>query len=165
METGQDKNEKSASRTATAESPFNVGDGDGRKQAKQLKKVLCDLCPKTFSSPQSFQRHKAVVHEKSKPLTCRMCLKKFALRWNLKAHIIGAHFNGNFTKSEVDEILEGHQSSQAPVMFKCDLCSETLPQKEDLKRHMIEKHTKKKLPKRDTSKGNAEKGDLHELSS
>ena len=64
----------------------------------QLPRVLmCDLCPKMFTSNSNFSQHRKTHHDKKPKLkverqySCSECNKLFRRRWNLKRHKLAKH--------------------------------------------------------------------------
>ena len=93
----------------------------------QKKKVFddqeCPFCSKRLSSSCSLVRHVTEVHKTSatNPNKCKVCLKIFRRKENLKLH---------FQNSHTDQ----------PKEFKCSICYKTFSQSQVLNRHVRDIH-------------------------
>ena len=77
----------------------------------------CDICNKTFETPVQMRCHKRFVHEK-RSVPCSICGENLSSRGNLNKHI-----------KQVHEISD--------QTFKCDFCSKSFKEEYLLKDHFI----------------------------
>ena len=80
-------------------------------------RILCEKCPKTFSSKRNLERHVKVVHDKIKECRCEECGKLFAVNGDLKRHIESVH-----------KVLK---------RFECTECGQSFTRKHHLEKHQM----------------------------
>lgn len=87
---------------------------------KQLKRHVCDICFKTFTQPQTLNRHKKIHSKDSVPgKVCNYCSRMFLRADDLRRHI-RTHTN------------------ERP--YVCDLCARAYKQSFELKEHKAAAH-------------------------
>lgn len=88
--------------------------------AKQTKRHVCDVCYKTFTQPQTLNRHKKIHSKDSVPLkSCNNCSRMFLRADDLRRHI-RTHTN------------------ERP--YVCELCARAYKQSFELKEHKASAH-------------------------
>ena len=117
----------------------------------KIKKVICEKCPKLFSSHSELKRH-MLSHTQEKNIRCKFCELKFGRKWNLSKHILSFHSERNLCCKFCDKMfpneamLQLHRKSHNKAQtqnFLCKICSKTFKQKSGLQGHM-ETHNEKK---------------------
>ncbi|XP_065085541.1 transcription factor Ouib-like [Ochlerotatus camptorhynchus] len=88
--------------------------------AKQTKRHVCDVCYKTFTQPQTLNRHKKIHSKDSEPgKSCNYCSRMFLRADDLRRHI-RTHTN------------------ERP--YVCELCARAYKQSFELKEHKASAH-------------------------
>ncbi|KAL3227340.1 hypothetical protein MRX96_048789 [Rhipicephalus microplus] len=111
----------------------------------------CPSCSKVLSCKSSLDRHRQLVHERSRPLKCPHCARSFGLRDSLQNHIRSLHTGERpFGCHLCPKAFPHSPGLQRHLMWHnnvrrhaCDLCSGRFVTKEHLERHM-RTHTREK---------------------
>ena len=109
-----------------------------------LKKVLCNLCGKTFSDKWYLKQHVTYAHEKkSLDVKCTECHLVFVHRRQMYKHKNLVHFpdkhrcNVCFKSFGDGKLLKKHMEVHEPEgKFECELCGSKMKKKETLEDHM-----------------------------
>ena len=99
-----------------------------KKVLQKSKKIICNICNKTFATQRNLNRHRIEFHEdhQKNRLTCNICGKSFSRyrKIDLIRHIRNVH--------------EGHKD------HKCTICSKLYFHKRELNRHIRIVHERNK---------------------
>lgn len=111
----------------------------------------CTICNRTYAKA-AYYNHMA-RHTSRKSLFCSLCNRQFGTSSNFKRHmrkvhgeIDGGEGASTWTTRSEDEIGQGiteiaDQRSANRITVKCELCNEEFPNKTQLSRHLIERHS------------------------
>jgi len=120
-----------------------------KQNGKKLFSILCDYCPKTFSTEYFLKQH-LTIHTGEKPHSCDLCSMKFRLKSTLRIHKI-RHTGGKLlcdicakpfvTSTDLKMHKINHHSNDKA--HKCDQCDKAFAAPAQLKRHMVS-HTGEK---------------------
>ncbi|XP_069974178.1 gastrula zinc finger protein XlCGF57.1-like [Penaeus vannamei] len=113
-----------------------------------LKRFVCDVCGKKFSSRSGIEVHMR-VHTKEKPYMCDICNRSFPYKGclvnHVKIHTLEKPYNCEICNKNfsVNNHLVRHMAVHLKKTFSCDTCNKAFPRKIFLERH-IRVHTKEK---------------------
>ncbi|KAG5667227.1 hypothetical protein PVAND_015218 [Polypedilum vanderplanki] len=89
------------------------------------KKIVCSVCGFKSHTKQGMLRH-SKTHTGERNYACEICDKRFACKYNVKAHVDAVHKG---IRPKVDE-----------SKLRCELCGRKFPRQKQLKRHLAEDH-------------------------
>ncbi|KAL7015157.1 hypothetical protein ACKWTF_016308 [Chironomus riparius] len=89
------------------------------------KKIVCSVCGFKSHTKQGMIRH-SKTHTGERNYACEICDKRFACKYNVKAHVNAVHKG---IRPKVDE-----------AKLRCNLCGRKFPRQKQLKRHLAEEH-------------------------
>ncbi|KAG1672393.1 Zinc finger protein 271 [Nymphon striatum] len=106
------------------------------------KRLVCNICNKTFTQNESFEIHKS-KHANKTPFECTACNKNFTEKSSLTKHM-REHSNEDLIECSIckkcfiqSDDLKYHvliHTDEKP--FGCDVCHKTFGRKADLKNHL-----------------------------
>ncbi len=88
------------------------------------RKVICQLCGKSFSGISSHNRHVSRTHHKARPFECQYCPQSFGQKGSLQRHISGVH------------------RKERP--FSCTFCAKLFGRSDNLRIHISTVHMKER---------------------
>lgn len=88
------------------------------------RRVVCQLCGKSFSGISSHNRHVSRTHHKARPFECTHCPKSFGQKGSLERHISGVH------------------RKERP--FSCAYCAKHFGRSDNLRIHISTVHLKER---------------------
>ena len=97
----------------------------------------CSICDKDFLSKVSLKNHMKVMHNDVHQIECNQCELKFKQRQYLNAHILHVH--------GLNQRKEDYWQDLPKESFKYEMCVAKFKRKADLKSHMNNKHSAKKI--------------------
>jgi len=117
------------------------------------RRVVCQLCGKSFSGVSSHNRHVSRTHHKARPFLCVQCPQSFGQKGSLERHIAGVHrkerpfscvhCSKNFGRSDNLRIhISTVHLKQRP--HKCTVCQKSFGGKRPLKIHQQTVHLKQR---------------------
>ncbi|XP_062308957.1 zinc finger and BTB domain-containing protein 40 isoform X1 [Osmerus eperlanus] len=116
--------------------------------ARAKRKVVCDLCGRTFAHPSGMLYHKRTEHFEEKPFACEECGAKFAANSSLKNHMrlhTGEkpyhckHCDMSFSVAAALAYHTKKKHSEGK-MYSCQYCEAVFAQSIELTRH-VRTHT------------------------
>lgn len=106
-----------------------------------VKEFRCPQCPKTYSIPDSVQRHCRTVH--SIPIfTCKPCVEIFTSVESKQIHKAKMHTNKFFPDTSVSSMSEESEPESESGM-RCPWCERSYDVKSSLRSHCKKVHGKK----------------------
>ncbi len=114
--------------------------------------IPCPLCPKFFRSPYLLYRHKRGVHV-DKKYKCEKCGFRFKLMGSLRSHMKthSSILQEQHKCPQCSKILRNKHSlakhisvihnKESLPLFHCDQCPKSFPAKNQLKQHIIHRHS------------------------
>uniref|UniRef100_A0A8D8Q0K3 Zinc finger protein 26 n=1 Tax=Cacopsylla melanoneura TaxID=428564 RepID=A0A8D8Q0K3_9HEMI len=104
----------------------------------KLPKVICEVCGLACANQRSLQRHKE-RHGKER-LSCHLCEKSYAIRFELLAHIRMAHLRINCSKCNLkfksNKKFMQHIQLECPGRYVCYYCNMIFDNKQKVKCHI-----------------------------
>ncbi len=118
-----------------------------RKHSNVSKSIPCELCGKLFRHMSNLKSHFNIHKAQSeRPHRCADCNLTFKSEATLKAHLILHDPSRPFKCSKCPlryknkDAWVSHESSHDKPQFACQLCDVSYTRKDNLKRHMKDKH-------------------------
>lgn len=92
------------------------------KRGTTTKETVCDVCGKTYSTVNSWKRHRKISHPSYADYSCPVKSCKYTTRYR--------------------HVLERHHAARHRGVRKypCELCTFTGQQRSDLRKHILRKH-------------------------
>lgn len=119
------------------------------KGNKQIEKVKCPQCEKTYRNHSYMKEHILKEHEKNTPFACDHCQRSFGLVTTLRTHISNMH-----QKVKCDEcnqeicnsfMLKRHKAKvhgmKPSTAYQCEYCPAIYEQKASLDKHVTKNHS------------------------
>lgn len=88
------------------------------------RRVVCQLCKKSFSGVSSHNRHVSRTHHKKRPFSCHQCHASFGQKGSLERHIASVH------------------RKERP--FQCEYCAKSFGRSDNLRIHISTVHLKQR---------------------
>ena len=151
---------KVTKRRAQVKQEDKVGAEEAMNSSKDVKPMIkprkgagkkCQICEKSFFSPQDMNKHVKAVHAGIKDWKCDKCPYAASQKVNLKSHINAVHDKiKDWTcdkcpyRASQKEHLKNHITAVHDKIrnFKCDKCSYASSQKQALESHISAVHDK-----------------------
>ena len=114
-----------------------------RGQTKRHPKK-CNICEKEFGDITKLRFH-LYTHTEEKPFECDVCQKRFNHPSHFKRHVVGHKEKTipchHCSKLFSDQTLLNIHLKAIDLSFKCNLCGNVYPRKQNLEAHVRRKHT------------------------
>ena len=118
------------------------------KGNKQIEKVKCPQCEKTYRNHSYMKEHILKEHEKNTPFACDQCSRAYGTKTALKTHIVNTHQKVKCEECNQEIcnsfMLKRHKAKVHGVkplnMHQCEHCPMFFHMKGYLDRHMLKKH-------------------------
>lgn len=128
----------------------NLRNVHAKKHKSALRRLICDLCGKTFVYKCLLESHMQ-THSKKRLYNCNICDKPFKTKASLYSHKHNVHREGPMFSCSIcgksfktKSCLTVHSYRHCNEVHTCQICSSTFPDKGGLSKHMRTVHTPKK---------------------
>ena len=98
---------------------------------RELLKVKCELCEKSFACSKTLMEHRRNTHQAEEHSTCEECHKSYSTPMRLKEHIRNVHGNIHYSCDQCESVFKSrrnlvwhvrYQHTEHDRKYKCDSC-------------------------------------------